>query len=429
MESGGQTNYISALVLAARAGDVVAYGKLVRATHAMTMAVALDVLRERASAEDAVQEAYLRAYRSLRDLEDANAFPGWLRRVVITVALNHRRAKRVTLLSLDDVPNIPVLDETERRWSDAQRHRLAAALLRLNAEERRICDRRYHGGWSLDRLAKAADIPEATMRKRLQRIRDSLRQFIETEEIEMMKQQGVDPGTIAARLPDKIVELLASPRLTDIPENPVGHMLGQLREVYPEFTEQSLPEIVDVSEARDITKEAIYVKPSELHHIDPNKILRYDLTLPLLLTVRYEGRPIRVWSSGKTYRVCQADATHLEAFHQFEVLWLDDREKLDPWQLTGRVLQSVDRTLQGRAVKITACQYPMCSRAWEIEVDDDGEWVEVLAFGVFTDRIVSRLGGDPTRHIAMGVGYGLERFAMLRYEIDDIRKIDVARVA
>ena len=71
----------------------------------------------------------------------------------------------------------------------------------------------------------------------------------------------------------------------------------------------------------------------------------------------------------------------------------------------------------------------MCSRAWEIEVDDDGEWVEVLAFGVFTDRIVSHLGGDPTRHIAMGVGYGLERFAMLRYGIDDIRKIDVARVA
>jgi phenylalanyl-tRNA synthetase alpha subunit len=41
----------------------------------------------------------------------------------------------------------------------------------------------------------------------------------------------------------------------------------------------------------------------------------------------------------------------------------------------------------------------------------------------------SHLGGDPTRHTAMGVGYGLERFAMLRYGIDDIRKIDVARVA
>ena len=429
MESNREAKDVSDLVIAARSGDVAAYGKLVRATQAMSLAVALNVLREPAGAQDAVQEAYLRAYSTLRDLEDPAAFPGWLRRVVITVALNLRRAHRVTLLSPDDVPNVPVLDETERRWSDSQRHRLAAALLTLSAEDRRICDRRYHGGWSLARLAKASGIPETTMRKRLQRIRDRLRQFIETEEIEKMKQSGVDPGTVAAQLPGKIVELLASPRLTDIPENPVGRMLGQLREVYQEFTEQALPEIVDIGEAREITKEAMYVKPSELHHVDANRILRYDLTLPLLLTIRYEGRPIRVWSSGKTYRVCQADATHLEAFHQFELLWLDDREKLDPWQLTGRVLQSVDRTLPGRAVKIVSVQYPMCSRAWELGVDEDGEWIEVLAWGIFTDRIVSHLGGDPTRHTAMGVGYGLERFAMLRYGIDDIRKIDVARVA
>lgn len=107
-------------------------------------------------------------------------------------------------------------------------------------------------------------------------------------------------------------------------------------------------------------------------------------------------------------------ATHLEAFHQFEVLWVDDREKLEPWQLTGRVLQSVDCALPGRAVKIVSVQYPMCARAWELEVEDDGEWVEVLAWGVFTDRVLTHLGAEPTRHAALGVGYGLERLAMLR---------------
>lgn len=422
-----EADCLSALVAAARAGDVAAYGKLVQATQAMSLAVAVSVLRDPAGAEDAVQEAYLRAYRSLGDLEDRAAFPGWLRRIVITAALNQRRARRATLLSLDDVPSVPVLDETERHWSDAQRHRLAAALLTLTTEERRICDRRYHGGWPLARLAEAAGMTETTMRKRLQRIRDRLRQYIEAEEIEMAKERGVDPAAAAARLPGKIVELLASPRLTDIPENPVGRILRQLCDAYPEFTERSLPEIVDVAGA--IVNDAMYVKPSELHHVDASKILRYDLTLPMLLTVRYEGQPLRVWSSGKTYRVCEADATHLEAFHQLEVLWLDDREKLDQWQLTGRVLESVDRALPGRSVKIVPVQYPMCSRAWELEVEENGEWLEVLAWGVFTDRIVAQLGADPARHVAMGVGYGLERFAMLRYGIDDIRKIDVARVA
>ena len=80
-------------------------------------------------------------------------------------------------------------------------------------------------------------------------------------------------------------------------------------------------------------------------------------------------------------------------------------------------------------MKIVPTQYPMCSQAWELEVEDDGRWFEVLAWGVFTDRIVGHLGGDPARHIAVGVGYGLERLAMLRYGIDDIRKIDVASVA
>jgi phenylalanyl-tRNA synthetase alpha chain len=71
----------------------------------------------------------------------------------------------------------------------------------------------------------------------------------------------------------------------------------------------------------------------------------------------------------------------------------------------------------------------MCSQAWELGVDDDGRWFEVLAWGVFTDKIVKHLGGDPKIHTAIGVGVGLERAAMLRYGIDDIRKIERARVA
>jgi phenylalanyl-tRNA synthetase alpha subunit len=110
-------------------------------------------------------------------------------------------------------------------------------------------------------------------------------------------------------------------------------------------------------------------------------------------------------------------------------MWLDERSRLDQWQMTGRVLRSVDHALPGRTVKIVPTEYAMCSQSWELEVDEDGHWSEVLAWGVFTDRIVSHLGGDPTRHIAVGVGYGLERIAMLRYGIDDARKIDVASVA
>jgi RNA polymerase sigma-70 factor (ECF subfamily) len=424
------TDRLCALVIAAQGGDISAYESLVRMTQVMALAAAMGVLRDRALAEDAVQQAYLRAFRRLQALRDAAAFTSWLRRTVTTVALNLRRTRRATFLCLEETASAPVLDEDEEHWSESQRIRLATALLTLSSQERRICDRRYHGGWSIGRLAQDAAVDEATMRKRLQRIRHKLRQHIEAEEIEFMKERGIDPSTFTGKLPAKLVELLASPQLTDIPENPVGYMLEELRGVFPECVERELPETLNLDAAhQSVASDAMYVSPSELHRIDEHRILRYDLTLPLLLSLRYEGQPLRVRASGKVYRACQADATHLEAFHQLEAFWLDERSRLDPWGLTGRVLQSVDRTLPGRAVKIDPVQYPMCAQAWELSVDDQGQWTEVMAWGVFTDRIMSHLGGDPSRHVAMGVGYGLERFAMLRYGIDDIRRIDVARVA
>jgi len=416
---------INHLVVAAQAGDVQAYGQLVQATQTMAYGIAVGVLRDRTVAQDAVQHAYLRAFRRLADLQEPAAFPGWLRRIVITVALNMRRARRQTLLRLDDIPEVPVLDEAETRWSDLQRYRLASALLSLTADERRLCDRRYHGQWSITRLAQHAGVDDAAMRKRLQRVRDKLR-----KEIEMAEQRVVRPEDINADLPAKVVELLARPQLTDLPENPVGRIVEGLRSVFADCVDQPLPEVVDLSDARtSIANDAMYVEPTELHRIDEGRILRYDLTLPILLTVRYTGQPLRIWASGKAYRLCQVDATHLEAFHQAEVLCLDDREHLNPWQMTARVLQSVDRVLPGRTVKIVPTEYAMCTQAWELEVETDGHWSEVLAWGVFTGRIVGHLGGDPKRHTAIGIGYGLERLAMLRYGIDDIRKLDVASVA
>jgi RNA polymerase sigma-70 factor (ECF subfamily) len=93
----------------------------------MAYAVARSVLRDASAAEDATQEAYLRAFRRVGDLEEPAAFTGWLRRIVITVALNVRRARRLTLLRLDEVRDVPVLDEAETRWSELQRQRLAGA--------------------------------------------------------------------------------------------------------------------------------------------------------------------------------------------------------------------------------------------------------------------------------------------------------------
>jgi RNA polymerase sigma factor (sigma-70 family) len=418
-------DHLSDLVVRAQGGDLEAFGRLVLATQTMVYAVARGVLRDAALAEDAAQESYLRAFRRLGDLGEPSAFITWLRRIAITVALNMRRARRLTFLRLDDVPEVPVLDEAETGWSDLQRQRLAGALLTLSGEDRQLCDRRYHGRWSTARLARQAGVDEPAMRKRLQRIRDKLR-----KELEVSEQRGIPPEEIRPDFPAKVVELLARPQLTDLPENPVGRTLELFRSVFADCAERDLPEIVDLTEARKtVGDDALYIDPLELHRLDADRILRYDLTLPLLLTARCHGQPLRIFASGKAYRRCQIDATHLDAFHQAEVLCLDDRRRLDAWQMTARILQAIDRVLPGRSVKIVPTRYRMCAQAWELEIEEDGRWFEVLAWGVFTDRIVEHLGGDPTVHTAVGIGCGLERLAMLRYGIDDIRKIEVSSVA
>jgi RNA polymerase sigma-70 factor (ECF subfamily) len=413
------------LIARARRGDVTAYSRLVRATERMVLGVALRVLRDEALAEDAAQETFLRAFRRIGDLDEDAAFLTWLRRIAVTVAINMRRARRTTFLRLDGGVDVPILDELEARWSDAQRHQLAAALLILTPDERRLCDRRYHGGWSIARLANDAGVDEAAMRKRVQRIRDKLR-----KDIEMSEQSEIRTGQPSRDLPARIVELLSRPHLTNLPENPVGQVAQILRGVFPGFAPVELPEFVDLDAARsNVTSDAIYVEASEFHHVDDRRILRYDMTLPLLMTKRFEGEPMKLWIEGKAYRRGRLDATHLEAFHQVEVFWLGNRGDVDGWRLTTMVLQSIDAVLPGSTVRIVPTKYAMCSQAWEMEVEVDDQLHEVMAWGVFTDRIVRHLGGDPARHVAVGAGYGLERLAALRYGIDDIRKIESATVA
>tara|TARA_A100001037_G_C14771475_1_gene466261 strand:+ start:311 stop:517 length:207 start_codon:yes stop_codon:yes gene_type:complete len=55
-------------------------------------------------------------------------------------------------------------------------------------------------------------------------------------------------------MPAKVVELLARPRLTDLPENPVGRTLDDLREMFVDFTDVELPEVVDLRQAASIGK-------------------------------------------------------------------------------------------------------------------------------------------------------------------------------
>jgi RNA polymerase sigma-70 factor (ECF subfamily) len=416
---------IGLAVEAARGGDLRAFATLVAATQDMAYAVAWQVLRQESDARDVVQESYISAFKRLTELLDPDAFAGWLRRIVVASSLNHRRRTRAVWVSLANRVSPPILDDHEETWTEEQQRQLARALLTLSEEERRVCELHYHGRWSMERLARRADLDVAAMRKRMQRIRDKLR-----KEIEMDEHRILGNHSVPRDLPLSITELLARPRLVDLPENPVGAMLAILRGAFAEFSVIDLPEDVDLEAAlHRLGGDAVYIDHAKLQRIEGQRVLRYDLSLPLLLTVRWSGARQRLTVAGKAYRRETESATHLEAFHQLELFAIDDRCALDSWWFAGRILDAVDRAMPRWEVRLTPTDYPMCKRAWSLDVLGGGQWTEIMAWGEYADWVLHALGADPERQIAVGAGFGLERVAALRYAIDDIRKISTARVA
>lgn len=410
-------------IVAARAGDLTAYGRVVKATQSMVFAVVQRVLGASAEVADCTQETFLRAYRGLPRLAEPAAFPGFLRRTAIRTAQDFRRRRRTSFVSLDAAPELPFLDEQEERWSEAQRAALGRALLSLGAEERRVTERFYHGGWSLARLASASGTSEPAMRKRLQRIRDTLRKEIEM--VEQHTSSGDPPGNLSGR----IVELLARPQLMDLPENPVGNTVQRMLGLFHEFERVETQELIDPSVLRpQFACDPVYVPAHQIFRVESGEILRYDLTLPLLMLARGRGAPLRLISAGKVYRNEIESRTHLSAFHQLELLVMDETPKLDVWGFVGRVLGALDALLPGLPQRLNGTSYPFCARAWDIGVEPNGEYLELLGCGVYRDDVVRLLGGDPTRHTAIGLGLGLERTAALRFGLPDLRGLETSRV-
>jgi RNA polymerase sigma-70 factor (ECF subfamily) len=409
---------ISDAVEAARAGDLAAFRVLLDATHKGAYAIAWQVLRRDPEARDVVQEAFLIAFRRLSELENPAAFVGWLRRIVVATALNAKRRARTTWVTLDDAAP-PVLDDAEQRWTEEQQRLLARALIGLSPDERRICERYYHGGWSAERLARDAGVEPTAMRKRLQRIRDKLR-----KEIEMDERKAMSAREAPDDLPEAIVELLARPRLVDMPENPVGACKAKLSEAFRGFGAVDLPEEIDLAVAqRALGGDAVYIERDTLQRIAGERVLRYDLTLPLLLSVRFEGTPMRLRAAGKVYRRERETATHLQSFHQLEVFVAEEQGAVDCYWLAGRIFDAVNRVLPQPEIRVTPTSYPMCAQAFSLDVRHHDAWVEVLAWGEYAPWVMRAIGADPARHVALGAGIGLERLAALAYGIDDIRKV------
>jgi RNA polymerase sigma-70 factor (ECF subfamily) len=168
------------LVEQAQRGDHDAFAILAGATVGRLDAVARLILRDPERAKDAVQEAFVRAWRDLPTLRDPDRFDAWLRRLVVHACLNEaRRAKRrpveVELLPID---HPPIIDSTSAL---ADRDEIERGFRRLEPEQRAVIVLHYYLGYPLPDAAETLGIPLGTAKSRLHRAIQVLRGAVEAD--------------------------------------------------------------------------------------------------------------------------------------------------------------------------------------------------------------------------------------------------------
>lgn len=408
----------------ARQGDLDAYGRLVTEHQGWLFAVVRGIMHDEQATEDVVQEVFLKAFRRLSMLQDAQAFPSWLRRIGVTIALNHVRTRRHTFVDVTIAENLPAEEsQLETRQKDDLLSFLQRAMVGLSPYDRKVCERFYYGGWTAARLAESEGIGAAAMRKRLERIRKQLRKEIE------MNQQKPEHKELSGKgsgLPERIIRMLSKPILTNIPENPVGAVWEIVKEAHPGHTEVQLAEIFGADELESVVGEKASLVPSFAHRADEGRFLRWDLTAPMLLKSRELASQDFLIAAGKVYRNELENGRALETFHQAEVVLIGDR---DEWKMMGPVTCFLDKLLPEARIRVEQMDFEMYTdRGWVVSALWGGVWEPVLAFARFRDEIVRAIGRNPQKVSAVGVGMGLERIACLKYGIDDIRKVEASQV-
>jgi RNA polymerase sigma factor (sigma-70 family) len=170
------------LVVRARGGDRDAFSELVARSIGRLTAVARMILRDEYAAQDAVQDAFIEAWRSLPGLRDPDAFEGWMRRLLMRACFRLiRRNKRTSAVEIQLTPvDEPASLGLERQL--AIHDQLQRGLARLAPELRAVVVLVYYLDLPYAQAADAMGVPVGTMKSRLNRATKVLRAEIEADD-------------------------------------------------------------------------------------------------------------------------------------------------------------------------------------------------------------------------------------------------------
>ncbi|MDP5056702.1 phenylalanine--tRNA ligase subunit alpha [Marinomonas hwangdonensis] len=159
-------------------------------------------------------------------------------------------------------------------------------------------------------------------------------------------------------------------------------------------------------------------------YFNPTTVLRTHTSPVQVRTMETTQPPIRIICPGRVYR-CDSDQTHTPMFHQVEGLLID--ENISFADLKGILQQFLNVFFEDDLkVRFRPSYFPFTEPSIEVDImrtNSKGEesWLEVLGCGMVHPKVLEMSGIDSEKYTGFAFGMGVERFAMLRYKVDDLR--------
>ena len=159
-------------------------------------------------------------------------------------------------------------------------------------------------------------------------------------------------------------------------------------------------------------------------------LLRTHTSPVQIRTMLSQKPPIRIIAPGRVYR-CDSDQTHTPMFHQVEGLVIDETTHMGhlKWVLEEfcKAFFEVDEV----KMRFRASHFPFTEPSMEVDIDaaaigKPGRWLEILGSGMVHPNVIRNCGLDPEKYQGFAFGMGLDRIAMLKYGIPDLRDMFAA---
>ncbi|WP_257254365.1 MULTISPECIES: phenylalanine--tRNA ligase subunit alpha [unclassified Endozoicomonas] len=253
-----------------------------------------------------------------------------------------------------------------------------------------------------------------------------------------VKRDGLDKAALEARLTSETIDVTLSGRSQNLGTvHPITRTMERITDYFGNigFEVAQGPEIEDDYhnfEALNIPGHHPARAMHDTFYFNDNTVLRTH-TSPVQVRVMEalgkanEKPPIAIVCPGKVYR-CDSDQTHSPMFHQVEGLYV--AEKVSFADLKS-VLSDFLRVFFERddlKVRFRPSYFPFTEPSAEVDIEwgrnQDGsiKWLEVLGCGMVHPRVFAYSGIDASKYTGFAFGLGVERFAMLRYGVNDLRQ-------